>query len=235
MVKQDFIQRSPMRILEKSINGGLKGGEIGVISSKKGVGKTAVLVQIALDKLLQGNRVVHVSFYQHADYVMQWYEDIFHELSRKKNLENASDVKSDLIMNRVIMNFNQDSLTTDQILKSLNALIVDGGFKAQALIIDGYDFAKSNCQTIEAFKSFAKKLNLEIWFSCTVNDNDSLSDKKTLPAVLKELQNEIDVIVSLDPKAEFIHFNVTKDRSELSPEGFDDLKLDPKTLLVAER
>jgi archaellum biogenesis ATPase FlaH len=56
MVKQELIQRSPVRIFEKSIHGGLKSGGLGVIASRKGVGKTAVLVQIALDKLMQGKR-----------------------------------------------------------------------------------------------------------------------------------------------------------------------------------
>jgi KaiC/GvpD/RAD55 family RecA-like ATPase len=77
MVKQELIQRSPVRIFEKSIHGGLGPGEVGIISSQSGIGKTSVLVQIALDKLLQTKKVIHVSFTQHTDYVLAWYEDIF--------------------------------------------------------------------------------------------------------------------------------------------------------------
>ena len=39
MVKQELIERSPVRFLEKSANGGLAAGEIGVLTSKKRVGK----------------------------------------------------------------------------------------------------------------------------------------------------------------------------------------------------
>ena len=42
---------SPLRVFENSINGGLGKGNLGVIVSKKGVGKTACLVHIATDKL----------------------------------------------------------------------------------------------------------------------------------------------------------------------------------------
>ena len=35
MVKQDLIDRSPVRYFEKVLGGGLKAGEIGVITSKK--------------------------------------------------------------------------------------------------------------------------------------------------------------------------------------------------------
>ncbi|MCL1814137.1 MAG: AAA family ATPase, partial [Treponema sp.] len=122
MIKAELISRSPVRIFEKSIHGGLKAGEIGIIAAPSGIGKTSVLVQLALDKLLQGEKVIHVSFTQHTDYVLSWYEDIFDEFTRKKNLDNAKEVKDELVKNRVLLNFNQDGVTGEQILKSLRAL-----------------------------------------------------------------------------------------------------------------
>ncbi len=233
MVKEELIQRSPMRVLEKSMNGGLKAGEIGVISSKKGIGKTAVLVQIALDKLMQGEKVIHVSFSQHADYIITWYEDIFLEISKKKNLEDADAVKSDAVRHRVIMNFNQDSLSADQILKSLRAMIVDGSFSAKTLIIDGYDFSKTDNATLETFKNFAKELELTVWFSCNIDEDLSQTDKKNLPSVLQNLHDALDFIVVLDPKGDFINLNVAKDHGTVHPENITELKLDARSLLVA--
>ena len=58
MLKEEFIMKSPVRILEKSIEGGLGAGNIGIVASRKGVGKTAVLVQMALDKLIQDRKSV---------------------------------------------------------------------------------------------------------------------------------------------------------------------------------
>lgn len=233
MVKQELIQRSPVRVFEKSIHGGLKAGEIGVIASKKGVGKTSVLVQIALDKLLQGKKVIHVSFSQHTDYVIAWYEDIFTEMAKKKNLEHALDVKNDLVKNRVLMNFNQDGVTSEQILRSLRAMIIDGGFRADSLIIDGYDFTRATKERIAAVKEFAKELNLEIWYSCNVALEDSMGTKAGIPQILRDYADIIDIIVVLEPKQDFVQFSVVKDRTVLNPTHLD-LKLDPKTLLIAE-
>ncbi|MDR0730899.1 MAG: hypothetical protein LBF63_04465 [Treponema sp.] len=97
MVKDELVQRSPVRIFDKSIHGGLKAGEIGLIASPSGIGKTSVLVQIALDKLLRNRKVIHVSFTQQASYVIAWYEDIFDEFIKKKNLENPREVKNELV------------------------------------------------------------------------------------------------------------------------------------------
>ena len=46
MVKAELIKRSPLRVFEQSIHGGLGRGNIGVLASPKGVGKTACLVHI---------------------------------------------------------------------------------------------------------------------------------------------------------------------------------------------
>ncbi|GHT91103.1 hypothetical protein FACS1894140_1020 [Spirochaetia bacterium] len=233
MEKQELIQRSPVRVFEKSIHGGLKAGEIGVIASPSGIGKTSVLVQIALDKLLQTQKVIHVSFTQHTDYVLAWYEDIFDEFIKKKNLQNEQDVKTDVVKNRVLMNFNQDGVTPDQILKSLRAMIVDGGFKAQALIIDGLDFAKIDRDRIANIKQFAKELGLEIWYSCTVPAGESQYNKQNIPVLIKDYVDLVDLVIVLEPKPDHISLYVSKDRDTYNPVAMA-LRLDPKTLLIQE-
>jgi KaiC/GvpD/RAD55 family RecA-like ATPase len=234
MVIDELIQRSPVRIFENSIHGGLRAGEIGIISSQSGIGKTSVLVQIALDKLLQSKKVIHVSFTQHTDYVLAWYEDIFDEFIKKKNLENEKDVKNELVKNRVLMNFNQDGVTADQILRSLRAMIVDGGFKAEALIIDGFDFTKMSRERITGIKNFARELGLSVWYSCTVKGEDAAAyNKKNIPLVIADFTELVDVVIVLDPKQGHIALTVTKDRESYNPEHLA-LKLDPKTLLILE-
>ncbi|MDR2633205.1 MAG: hypothetical protein LBC51_06235 [Treponema sp.] len=233
MVKQELIQRSPVRIFEKSIHGGLKAGEIGVIASQSGVGKTSVLVQIALDKLLQGKKVIHVSFTQHTGYVLAWYEDIFDEFVSKKNLENTREVKNDVVKNRVLMNFNQDGMSGDQILKSLRAMIVEGGFTAEAIIVDGFDFSRMERNRLEKTRAFAQELGIEFWYSCTVNSERPSYDKRNIPVLIKDYLDLIGVVIVLEPRADHIELSVSKDRDIYNPEAMA-LKLDPKTLLILE-
>jgi hypothetical protein len=233
MVKQELIQRSPVRIFEKSIHGGLKAGEIGVIASPSGVGKTAVLVQIALDKLLQGKKVIHVSFTQHTAYVLAWYEDIFDEFINKKNLENAKEVKNEVVKNRVLMNFNQDGMSGDQILRSLRALIVEGGFAAEAIIVDGFDFSRMERERLEKIRAFAQELGIEFWYSCTLKGEGPGCDKRNIPLLINDYMDLIEVVIVLEARADHIELSVSKDRDTYNPESLA-LKLDPKTLLILE-
>ena len=80
MVKQELIDRSPVRFFEKAVNGGLKAGEIGVLTSRKGLGKTSVLVQFGLDMLMQDQTVVHVSGRQRGLDARAMHEDIFNSM-----------------------------------------------------------------------------------------------------------------------------------------------------------
>ena len=63
MIKHEIITRSPQDS-GKSTHGGVGKGNIGVIASRKGTGKTACLVHIATDQLFQGKNLIHVSFPQ---------------------------------------------------------------------------------------------------------------------------------------------------------------------------
>jgi len=239
MVLSELIQRSPVRIFEQSIHGGLKSGEIGVIASESGLGKTSVLVQLALDKLLQGKKVIHVSFTQHTHYVLAWYEDIFDEFISKKNLENAGDVKNEVVKNRVLMNFNQDGMSKDQIIKGLRSMITEGGFKAESVIIDGFDFSRADRERIDGVKTFARELGLSVWYSCTVPDESAhhgggLYDKENIPLLLKDFVDLIDVVIVLEPKPDHIDLSVSKDRNTHDTKAMG-MRLDPKTLLILER
>ncbi|MDR1178399.1 MAG: hypothetical protein LBK64_06195 [Spirochaetaceae bacterium] len=235
MIKEELVSRSPVRVFEKSIHGGLKTGEIGVVAAQSGIGKTAVLVQIALDKLLQNKKVIHVSFSQHTDYVLTWYTDIFNEFIKKKNLEKVQEIKAELIKNRVLMNFNQDGVTSETILRSLKAMIGEGGFKADALIIDGFDFSRSDRERLSKVKEFAGELNLEVWYSCNVGSGipqgAGLYDKHKIPVIFNGFADIFDIIIVLEPRQNHIELSVSRDRDAYNPDAMA-LRLDPKTLLI---
>jgi KaiC/GvpD/RAD55 family RecA-like ATPase len=226
MQKQDLIDRSPVRFLEKATNGGLQEGEVAIITSKKGLGKTSVLVQIGLDALFQDKNVVHVSFNQQSDFVMTWYEDIFTEMAKKKNLQLAKGIKSDIVKNRVILNFNQDAFTISSIVSTLKALEV-GGVKTDSLIIDGLSKTKLTAAAMDELKTYAKEAKVSIWFSQN-------TEGETLETVLpQEISAKADAIVHLSQKPDTIQMEVLKVRNETISDS--NLRLDSKTLLMFEK
>lgn len=235
MVKEELIKRSPLRILERSTHGGLVPGSIGVIASEKGVGKTACLVHIATDSLFQGRHVIHVSFAGKTDHIISWYEDIFKEIATWQNLERAMEVHDEIIKHRVIMNFNREGSTFDQVLRSLRAMISDGGFKADMIVIDGLDVGSVERDSMDLLHNFARELGVTVWFSATIDPNDSGPDDRGVPARLQKVADDLSVIITLTPdqQGRFVHLELIKDH-ETYPGGRDlNLRLDSSTMLIA--
>jgi len=234
MVKQELISRSPLRILENSIHGGLGKGRIGVLAARKGVGKTACLVHIATDKLFQDKPIIHVSYASRVDHIITWYEDIFKELARQKDLELPEDFHDDVVRRRVIMNFKQDGIPTEQVLRSVEAMIVGGNFSADTIIVDGYDFGRpGGPEDLKKFRDFAARLGLEVWFSASLKGEDPLFDEKGLPKELLAFVPLVDVLITLKAEADHVRLNLIKDHEYPVAKGLH-LHLDPKTLLIAE-
>lgn len=231
MVKSELVKRSPLRILEKSTHGGVAAGNLGIIASARGVGKTACLVHIATDQLFQGKHVIHVSFAGRIDHIMTWYETIFGEIAKQKKLDSATDIHDDLIKNRVIMNFSQDGVTIDQLKKSLKALIGDGHFNAETIVVDGYDFSKGKPEFIAGLKAFAKEMKLSLWMTADVNP--AKTEKNGVPTDLAKYAAEACVLITLQSHGDHIALRLVKDHDSYAGEEMN-LRLDAKTLLIDE-
>jgi len=233
MVKTHLIKRSPLRVLEEATHGGPGRGALAVLASPKGVGKTACLVHIATDKLFQSKPVIHVSYASRVDYIITWYEDIFKEIAKNRRLRDAVAVHDEIIKNRVIMNFNQDGMKTEQVLRSLEAMITGGKFNADAIIVDGYNFGLAEPSDLAKFKAFALRMNLELWFSASLKENGTpLYGPNGTPVLLAPHMGEIDVLITLQAKGDVVEIRVVKDHGHPAA-GILPLKLDPKTLLIA--
>jgi KaiC/GvpD/RAD55 family RecA-like ATPase len=172
MAKLERYNKSPIRAFDNAANGGLKAGEMGLVTSKKGVGKTAVLVQFGIDTLLNGKQLVHVSFDQVSSNVIEWYDTIVQEIVKNK----ISDEDKEVIMrNRTILNFNQDNFNLEKVVNTLNALKA-GGIGVAGVVIDGVDFAKAKESDIQAVASYAKATKTKVWVSATA-EGSKLSEQ----------------------------------------------------------
>ena len=236
MIKNELIKKSPLRKLDQSIRGGLSRGSIGVIASRKGIGKTACLVHIATDKLIAGQRVIHVSYARRVDHIISWYEDIFKEISQKRDLENAMEIHDEIVHNRVIMNFSQHGISVAQVISGLSAMMEHGQLNTEVIVVDGYDFAQADYRDVSAFKKFAFDKEVELWFTDDYPedsvDSSVLSDEG-IPTNLIPFLDLIGIIVVLKAEKDYLHLYLVKDHEEINMKDLP-LKLDPSTLLIAE-
>lgn len=224
MGKQELFESSPIRAFDAATNGGLKAGELGLVTAKKGLGKTSVLVQFGMDTLLNGQQLVHVSFDQHSSNVITWYDGIFTEISKKKTI--AADTKEQILRNRTILNFNQDNVNLEKVVATLNALKA-GGIAVAGVVIDGVDFSKVDESSIETVASYAKATKAKVWISSTA-EGDSLEDSAP-----KTVLPYFNAVVHLSSKGSTTMLDILKFGKEKNVAS--TLKLDSKTLLITNK
>ena len=140
MLLKELTERSPMRVFENSIHGGLGSGNLGVVVARHGMGKTAFLVDIALDDLLRGRKVLHVTIGRTIEHVREYYVEIFHDLAQSTALESAAEIRREIESHRHIKAYLKDTFSVEHLKAHIAMLREAMGFVPVAIVIDGYDF-----------------------------------------------------------------------------------------------
>jgi len=111
--------------------------ELGVIVGGAGEGKTSCLVELGLDHLLAGHRVLHVALGQAVDHVLALYDT---QLDARA-LVTAGAVRSrghaEVSARRMISAFTNPDLAPERLSTHLESLEQHLGFSPQVLLIDG--------------------------------------------------------------------------------------------------
>ena len=218
MDKKDLIAHSPVRYFDVT-NAGLKDGEMGLITAKKGLGKTSILVQFGIDSLLNDKALIHVSFDQQSSNVIAWYSSVLSEIAKKKSL-NLDDVNEEIVRNRTILNFNQETFTLPKVVNTLKAM-KDGGIKISSIVVDGLDMNKASAADIKCFADFIKSEKMTAWFSFT---SEAADLKSTLDA--DKLEN-FTTVAHLASDGKALSLTILKN-------GEGKVNLDAKTLLMTK-
>jgi hypothetical protein len=232
MLKQELIRRSPIRVLEKSIHGGLGEGNLGLFASKKGVGKTACLAHVALDGLLRGEKVLHVSFSDDPRHVESWYEQVFQELAAVSRLEGVREVHDEAVANRLILHFRRADRPLDPVRRHIDTVTAGSAFVPRVMIVDGFPFGEATDDDWRMWKAVAAERRIGIWFSAALPPNGVTLDAEGIPEPVSGFKEHFAVIILLHPVQDHIALKLLKDHGS---KDLDDLrlKLDPRTLLIA--
>jgi KaiC/GvpD/RAD55 family RecA-like ATPase len=229
-----------MRVFEKSMHGGLGRGNLGIVASGPGVGKTPVLVQIALDDLLRDRKVLHISHEHAVDHVRTYYREIFHDLSESSHLSDANAVMLDVERNRMIFSVMCDRgdgpksqrggrSSVTRILEIVQFARQAAEFTPDVLIIDGFDLAHSDADAFRVLGELARELNAELWVSANTEPMQSAQ----LPKPLDRVAPLTHVIVFLESEREVVRLRLLKDHDSSNIQDLH-LRLDLPTMRVVD-
>jgi hypothetical protein len=150
-------------------------------------------------------------------------------------LEDAATIYNEILANRVVMNFSQENVTIEKVLSSLETLIRQGSFNADAIMFDGYKLTVATEDDVRKIKQFAMDMRLEVWFSVSPVKPDVAFDDNGVPNTILKYEELIDVLIGLkyNESMDKVLMTLVKDGEQLDPKPMR-VTLDPKTMLISE-
>ncbi|RLB37917.1 MAG: hypothetical protein DRH20_06835 [Deltaproteobacteria bacterium] len=228
-----FISVSPLKILEKSSRKGLGKGNLGVLIARAGVGKTACLVHIALDKLFRKERLVHVSLEEGPEKVTAYYNVMVSDLVKALNLKDEAEIRWIIDRNRMILAYLNRSFSMERLERSLTSLVDNLDFAPETLIVDGLDFESADREIIERFKDLAGRCDVEIWFSALSHRHITETNERGIPYPCERFDDLFSLIIRLDPDPTGVFLRLLKDYDAPVAPGMA-VRLDPNTFLALD-
>lgn len=232
---QELNALSPLRVFDESLDGGLGKGNLGVLVSRHGIGKTACLVHLATDKLFRNEHIIHVSFSGNVEHVINWYKEVFRQISENRSLSDAASIYNEILANRVVMNFSQENIPVEKVLSSLETLIRQGSFNADAVMFDGYKLTLAAEDDVRKIKQFAMDMRLEVWFSVSPVRPDVQFDENGVPSTIFKYEQLIDVLIGLKYNEDMdkVIMTLVKHKDSFDPKPMH-VNLNPKTMLISD-
>lgn len=229
MGNNELIVSNPLRALglEDKSGGGIQ-AMMGLVMARAGLGKTAILVQFALDCMLLGNKVLHVSIGEGVDKTRTWYDDILSLLTEGEKIGSIPAI----MKNRMIMTFKESSFSKALLEERLDDLVKQNIYKPECLIIDGYDFANNDKESLEGLRNFMNERGLKmIWFSAVSHREDKRVSLDGVPAPCHEVDSLFETVLLIKPVGDEMKLEILKcDSCKLDPGTI--LMLDPSTMLI---
>jgi hypothetical protein len=226
MIRKFLNARSPLRLLEQGLHGGLGAGNLGIVLAGHGVGKTSFLVGVAIDDLLRGNHVLHVSLGDAVGHVRAYYDTVFDDLAATTQLEQLAQTRADADRRRHIRTYPAGALNP---AKLREAVKIEGqaGATPSLVIVEGYALESASRDDVADLKALAGELGAEIWLSVACED-DTL---RAVPSAVKRVDDLVSVILALEPQPGSVGLRALKDHDSADVSKLH-VSLDPRTLLL---
>ncbi len=226
MYRKFLNARSPLRLLEKGLHGGLGPGNLGVVIAGHGVGKASFLVGVALDELLRSGRVLHVSMIHTVSHIRDHYDTVFEDLAASAHLEDEAQVHVDVDRCRSIRVYPRDVLTVAKLREAVKVESEAAG-PPSMIVIEGVQFETSSRQEFIDLKALAQELAAEVWLSVSSQDERI----PELPPSVGNMDDLVSVILALEPGGDTVLLRALKDHD--NPDLSElHVALDPRTLLL---
>jgi hypothetical protein len=232
MLINELILKNPLRRMGYESDDILNTGEFGAVMARAGVGKTAFLVQLALNSMLREKKVLHISLADPVKKVSLWYKEVFNRIATQYAIHQSVQLWDTVLPHRFIMTFRVEGFSVPTLEERLTDLIEQSIFKPHTIIIDGLPFDDAVNQDLADLKDLASRHGMHVWFTVRTHRHEE-PDPSGIPAQLIPIDDLFEVAIQLVPVGKQIQIKALKGPGSQGDQA--DLMLDPATMLIKDQ
>ncbi|MCK5096907.1 MAG: hypothetical protein KAR45_02330, partial [Desulfobacteraceae bacterium] len=191
--------------------------------------KTQFLVQIALTRLLNNEKTLHISLNDPMEKINLRYMDSYSNLVDSIGYVDPQKAKrlwEDINQLKVGIAYNESSFAPKKIAEYLNSFKKNNDELPSLLVIDGLNFEKDLSNLLDQLENLSETFNISIWFSMRTHREESLCSDG-YPKQLDKVKDRFDKALFLNPKDNKIEATVLKNGEDKDRKYI----LDPATMM----
>ncbi|MCX7817208.1 MAG: DnaB helicase C-terminal domain-containing protein [Syntrophales bacterium] len=204
---------------------------MGGVVARPGVGKTALMVQMAIRSMFKKEQVLHVSLHEPVSKVSVWYDELFSRLASELEPAEKQVVWERMLPFRMIMSFRIEGFRVPVFQERLEDLIVQNVFRPRVVLFDGMPPDQIRREIISSIKAIAERHSFQAWLSLSVTEN-RIETSDNLSA-LENTNDLFEAFLFLSPVDDVIKITLCRNK-EWEAETLPFI-LNPTSFLVVER
>jgi hypothetical protein len=230
MANPNVIIANPFARLGNNVEDIIEKGGFGAVLARAGVGKTALLVQLALNHMLKNRNVLHISLKDPVAKISLWYKEIFNNLAEQNKVVNSNEIWESLLPHRFIMTFKVEGFSVPKLEERLTDLTEQNVFCPDLVIIDGLPFDENIAVVLNELKKLPCK-KMSFWFTVTTHRHEA-PETSAMPPQMLPVEDLFDIVIQLRPHEKMIHVISLKGNA-----AADDSPLifDPAVMILKEK
>jgi hypothetical protein len=166
----------------------LRPGDLGLVVAGAGVGKTALLVHVALQWLLRGERVLHVALRDTVDHARAHYDEVLRAVQEHGRGDQARALAPDAAVqverNRMILSFQGRPFELEAVHRNLAVLEDAAQFRPAVLLFDGLSAAPL-AHVVPELRALAERRAVPVFAAVSVDDPTSFVTPDDLAPVVR--------------------------------------------------
>jgi KaiC/GvpD/RAD55 family RecA-like ATPase len=207
-------------------------GGFGAVMARAGVGKTAILVQLALNAMLRKQNVLHISLNDPVTKVGLWYKEMFGNIAAQNDVQDNRQIWDSVLPHRFIMTFKVEGFSVPKLEERLTDLTEQNIFSPDLVIIDGLPFDDATRHALTDLKILARKHRMRIWFTITTHRHEETGKTEIAPQILP-VKDLFDIVIQLQPEGKMI--SVFPEKDCLTDSDQFPLVFDPASMILKEK